>query len=528
MAHESVGTDQRLATWVCFGGMACEEPDLRLTELLASLSLATDLGTGQPLGHGLSTCLLSVDLARAVDCSEEEIRAVHQVSLLRFLGCTSDASDTARQVGGDDIGFNEAMAPVFHGGSVEMIAAMVRTVGAGSPPLSRAMLVGSALADVHGAQRSLAAHCEVGAMLSRRLGLSESVIEALRHAYERWDGRGHPSGLSGEDIPLAIRITEVARDVDIFHRSGADISSVLQHRRGRAYDPTIVDAWVRLDEGHREARWDEVLDAEPDPVRRVDDIDAALGVVADFSDLKSPWTRGHSARVADLAEATIVAMGLGVEASRIVRLAGLVHDVGRVGVANGIWDKPGPLSTDEWEKVRLHPYHTERVLSRCPALSPIAEIACAHHERLDGSGYHRRATSDQLTLHARVLAAADAFAALTAARPHRGEMSMDEAAAVLEEDAKAGRLDTDAVGWVVSTARGGGARPRFANPGSLTDREVEVLTLVATGRTNKQVAQRLYISPKTVGRHVENIYRKIDVSTRAGATVFAMEHRLLG
>ncbi|HSJ71982.1 MAG TPA: HD domain-containing phosphohydrolase [Acidimicrobiia bacterium] len=508
--------------------MADGAPALRLTELLASLSLATDLGTGQPLGHGLSTCLLSVDLARAIGCRDDEVRAVHQVALLRFLGCTSDAAQTARAVGGDDIGFNAAMAPVFHGSGAGMMAAMVRTVGADSPPTSRARLIGAALMDVHGARRSLAAHCEVGAMLGKRLGLSEPVIEALRHAYERWDGRGYPSGRTGSQIPLAIRITQVARDVDVFHRAGADVSALLQHRQGKAYDPEVVDAWIRVGEPRREADWNEVLDAEPAPPSHVDDIEAGLSVVADFVDLKSPWMRGHSSAVADLAEATAMAMGLGAQACKTVRLAGLVHDVGRVGVENGIWDKPGPLSTDEWEKVRLHPYHTERVLSRCPALAPLADIACSHHERLDGSGYPRRAASDQLTLHARVLAAADALAALTAPRPHRAAMSMDEAAFLLEEDVRAGRLDTDAVGWVIATARGGGTRPRFANPGSLTDREVEVLTLIASGKSNKEMAKRLHISAKTVGRHVENIYRKIDVSTRAGATVYAMEHRLLG
>jgi HD-GYP domain-containing protein (c-di-GMP phosphodiesterase class II)/DNA-binding CsgD family transcriptional regulator len=506
--------------------MASTEMKLRLTELLASLSLATDLGTGQPLGHGLSTCLLSVDLARAMGCSDDEVRVVHQVALLRFLGCTADAADTARQVGGDDIGFNAVMVPAFMGGSAEMMAAMVRATGRGDPPLRRARLIATTLADTGAAKRSLAAHCEVAAMLAGRLELSAAVVAALGHAYERWDGKGYPQGISGDEVPLPVRITQVARDIDVFHRGDDDVAGRLSARRGKAYDPAVVDAYSGL--GPRRAQWEEVVTAEPEPGATVDDVDAALAVVADFVDLKSPWTRGHSPAVADLAAATVRAMGLGEEACRTVRWAGLVHDVGRIGVANGIWDEPGPLSTAGWEQVRLHPYHTERILSRCPFLVSICDLAAAHHERLDGSGYHRRLGADSLTLPARVLAAADAFIALTAPRPHRDALGAEEAAQVLEEEAAMGWWDGEAVGWVVATAGGGGAVPRVVNPGGLTDREVEVLTLIAAGHTNKEAATRLSLSAKTVGRHVENIYAKIGVSTRAGAAVYAMEHRLLG
>lgn len=501
---------------------------LRLAELLASLSLATDLGTGQPLGHGLSTSLLSVDLARAMGCDRDEVRAVHHVALLRFLGCTSDAAESARQVGGDEISFNAAMAPVLFGGPTEMIPAMLRAVGRGAPPLHRARLAGAALADVGGAQRSLAAHCEVAAMLGRRLHVAGAVVDALGHAFERWDGKGYPGGVAGDDIPRPVRIAQVARDADLFHRAGADAAALLRNRRGKAYDPEVVDTYFELGSVRREAQWEEVLAAEPEPAAVVDDVDEALRVVADFVDLKSPFTRGHSPRVADLAASAVGAMGFGADTCATVRRAGLVHDVGRVGVENGIWDKPGPLSTDEWEKVRLHPYHTERVLTRCPALRSVTELAAAHHERLDGSGYHRRLGADGLSYPARVLAAADVFVALTADRPHRTRLDTDRASAVLEDEAKAGHLDGEAVAWVLAAARGDREPPQVVNPGGLTDREVEVLTLIAAGNTNKEAAGQLGISAKTVGRHVENIYTKIDVSTRAGATVYAMEHRLLG
>ena len=497
---------------------------LRLAELLASLSLATDLGTGQPLGHGLRTCALAMMMAQELGCSVDIMRSVYQVSLLRFLGCTADAAETAHMVGGDDIGFNAAMAPVFLGGSAESLQTMLRTVGGSDSPLKRARLVTGVLTDLGGPAAGLTAHCEVAAMLARRLELDQSVITALQHAYERWDGKGYPAGLDGEDIPIEIRIVSVARDADLLlHRNG-DALEVLKRRRGKSYDPVVVDAFGSIRSGPVEADWEMVMEAEPQPAAFVDDLDLALSVAADFVDLKSPWTRGHSRKVADLASTAALELGLDVDE---VRMAALVHDLGRVGVENGVWDKRGPLAIDDWEKVRLHPYLTQRILSRCPGMAALGELASSHHERLDGSGYHRQTSADGLARPARILAAADVLAALLSPRPYRDALNMDEASSVLDDEARLGRLDPVAVGQVV-TAAGGHLQPTATvNPDGLTDREVEVLVLMAGGSTNRRMADDLFISPKTVGRHVENIYAKIGVSTRAAAAVYAMEHRLL-
>ena len=296
---------------------------------------------------------------------------------------------------------------------------------------------------------------------------------------------------------------------------------------GKAYDPQIVDIVTKLSISGKEADWDEVLAAEPEPRAMVQDVDHSLAVIADYVDLKSPWTRGHSRTVADLAHKAGGLLGMPDDQVRDLRRGALVHDLGRVGVENGIWDKPGPLATPEWEKVRLHPYLTERVLSRCTALAELGEIASSHHERSDGSGYHRRMTAGQLSKAGRVLAAADVMAALTADRPHRARFDTGEAARMLEVEAGAGRLDRETVAAVVSAAEGRSRLTGAINPGGLTDREVEVLRLIARSHTNRAIGEELYISPKTVGRHVENIYSKIGVSTRAGAALYAMEQRLL-
>jgi HD-GYP domain-containing protein (c-di-GMP phosphodiesterase class II) len=457
-------------------------------------------------------------------CGADQVRSVHQVSLLRFLGCTADSSETARGAGGDDITFNSAMAPVLFDRRITMLRGYAKALGAGQPPAKRARLRAEA---VTGGFGDPAAHCEVASMLGRRLGMSGEVLHALGHAYERWDGNGSPSGLAGEEVPLEIRVTMVARDVDLL-REHTDVTEILRRRRGKAYDPQVVDAYSRVAPGPQEAEWDEVIDVEPEPVAEVDDLDQALRVLADFGDVKSPWTRGHSTRVSSLVGSAARVAGLDEADSRELERAGLVHDIGRVGVENGVWDKRGPLSTDEWEKARLHPYHTQRVLSRCRALAALGDLASSHHERLDGSGYHRQLSGHHISVGARLLAAADALVALTSSRPHRSALSIEEARRVLNDDVAAGRLDPRAVASVVTAAMGDDSPQRIPNPGGLTDRELEVLRLLAAGHSNRQMGETLFISHKTVGRHVENIYAKINVSTRAGATVFAMEHRLMG
>jgi len=503
---------------------------LRLAELLASVSLATDLGTGQPLGHALRTCAIASALAEALGCGPDEVRTVHQFALLRFLGCTSDAAETSALVGGDDRAYNAAMAPVFMGSGREIMGRHVRSVAPGQPRLRRLKLVARGLADPKGGQRSLATHCEVAAMLAGRAGLDQSVVDALAHAYERWDGKGYPAGLRGEAIPLAVRLVVVARDADLASMLG-DPHEWMSERRGRAYDPSVVEAFERvgpdvLSELDGGDEWETALAAEPEPVTTIgpDTLDVVLAALADFADLKSPWIRGHSRSVASLAEEAGHHAGLDGAACDGLRRAGLVHDLGRVAVENGIWDKPGPLTTSEWERVRLHAYYTERILVRCRSLASLVEPASSHHERLDGSGYHRSLSAESLSRSDRVLAAADVYAALTSDRPHRPAFRDDEAVRMLEAESG---LDADAVACVLAAAgqRAAPSPPRW--PADLTDREVEVLRLIARGRSNREVAERLFISAKTVGRHVENLYAKIGVSSRAAAAVFAMEHGLL-
>jgi HD-GYP domain-containing protein (c-di-GMP phosphodiesterase class II) len=506
-----------------------DDDGLRLTELVAAISLATDLVMGQPLEHALRTCRLAVTVAGHLGLDAATTADVHYVALLRFLGCTADAPESAHVAGGDNIALMAAMSPVYMGSTGEAVRTLAREVGRGSSLPRRAGL----LAEVLAHPNSEVAHCEVGARLAERLGLGAGVVQALGHAYERWDGRGLPDGLSGPEVPVAIRVVVVARDAVLWHRTAGPVAAVdvLTRRRGRAYDPAVVDAVraVGIPPDDDPTVWEDVLAGEPEPVLRLGAVglDRALAAVGDFADLRSPWTRGRSSRVAATARSAGSACGLPAPDLATLTRAALVADVGTVGVPSGLWDRPGPLAGTDTERVRLHPYLSERVLGRCPGLRPVAALAGAHHERLDGSGYHRGSGAPQLSSPARLLAAADVWTALREDRPHRPAFAAAAARDLLWRDTAEGRLDRTAVEAVLSTDGEVVGRRPAERPAGLSEREIEVLRLIARGHSNREVARRLWISPKTAGHHVEHIYAKIGVTTRPAAALFAMEHGLL-
>ena len=503
---------------------------IRLAELMAALSLATDLGMGQPLEQALRTCLIALDLGERLGVTAEEQSDVFYTALLRFVGCTADAHEFAWLAGGDDIALRAAIAPVLGASPREFAATVIPGIGAGHGPLQRVQLAARMMTSGKATARAgVIAGCEVAESLAIRLDLSEGVRAALAAGLEQWNGGGLPRGIAGDAIPLASRIVFVARDAEVLHRIRGDeaAAAALRARRAHAYDPAVVDAALAGSDAVQHAAaaplWDEVLRREPEPHPRVPEarVDSVLGVFADFVDLKSPYTAGHSRAVAYLAAAA------DAEHSGALRRAALVHDIGRASVPNGIWEKAGPLTDGEWERVRLHAYFSERIITRVGALRPLARLAGMHHERLDGSGYHRGSTRSELPVPARILAAADAYQAMTQARPHRAALSDDGAAAALESMGTAGRLDRDAVSAVLDAAGHDRRPPKQVLPAGLTEREVEVLRLICRGATKKGVAQRLSISARTADHHVRHIYEKADVRSRAGATLFALEHDLL-
>ncbi len=501
---------------------------------MAALSLATDLGMGQPLEQTIRTCLLAIGVAERLGMGAEERSTIYYVALLRFLGCTADAHEAAAMAGGDEIALRAAIAPVLGAPNGEFMSAVMPKVGAGLNPLRRVATVAKMLRTGQKASRQgMIAHCEAAELLADRLNLSPGVQAGLAHAFERWNGSGLPDRLAGDAIDLSARIVFVARDVEVLARkSPAAWRATLRKRAGHAYDPDVTQAFLThgselLDQLQAREPWEAVLALEPEPHPWVPEsrLDTVLEAFADFVDMKSPFFVGHSRGVAELA--SNAAHHAGISEATQLRRAGLVHDLGRTSVPNGIWDKPGPLTSGEWERVRLHPYYSERVLARSSALAPLAAVAGAHHERLNGTGYHRGLRREALDEPCCLLEASDVYEAMTHTRPHRSAMAPEAAAAEMRAQGAAGLLHPDAVEAVLVAA--GHARATIPRewPAGLTEREIEVLRLICQGGTKKLVAKRLSISAATVDHHVRHIYDKADVKTRAGVTLFALQNGLL-
>jgi HD-GYP domain-containing protein (c-di-GMP phosphodiesterase class II) len=508
--------------------------EIRSGELFAALSLALDLGTGEPLEHALRTCLIALEMVDRLGLTPDERRDVYHLSLLHSIGCTADSPEVAARYG-DDIGLRAEAAPIDMARRPEVMRFVWRASGPGESRARRVRRFTAAIAAGPAAvAHGLRAHCEVGERLAGMLSLGETIQDALWFTFERFDGKGFPRGKGGDEIPRTARVVHVARDLHVLGVRGgaAAAEAAVAARAGSAYDPDVAavapGVMAALPEG---SVWDAVAGApEGGAPLRGDALDRACRATGYFADLKSTHTLEHSTGVADLAEAAGWRLGFDEEDATALRHAALLHDLGRVGVSTGTWDRPGPLSESEWERVRLHPYYTQRALARAKGLGPLVQIAAGHHERLDGSGYPSGTAAAQLSAPARVLAAADAFHAMGESRAHRPALEVDAAAEQLEREARARRFDADAVSAVLAAAGARRSAPagRREWPAGLTEREVQVLRLIARGSSNREAATELAISPKTVGHHVQHVYSKIGVSTRAGAAVFAMENKLLG
>lgn len=509
-------------------------PFMRLAELLGRLSLASDIANDFPHGKSVRSVVLAVELGRAAGESTDDTRDAFWVTLLGFLGCTGFAHEEAQVGAGDDQSVRNAMVMADVADPLGTVMGAIRRIGRGAPFMQRIRAIASILTDREGAARYARAMCDSSIHLARIVGAGPQILTALETLCERWDGRGAPAQIGGEGLTTAMRLNHIGHIVELaHHRGGRDAAlAVVKRRSGGQFDPRLARAFVAEQRQLFEAIedpliFDRFLALEPEPVAqadesRIDDVARALG---HFADLKSPSFLGHSAAVADLAASAAEIAGLGANEIRVVRRAALFHDLGRVSVPNGIWESPGKLDWGQWERVRLHAYYTERVLAPLKELADVRLIAGMAHERCDGSGYHRGVAGDA-SVAANILAASDIATAMGEARPHRAALPTSEITSHILAEASAGRLDrkvADAVLQAMGTAE---RAPPSPSP-QLTERELEVARLVARGNTNRGIGAELGISARTVQIHVAHIYKKIGVSSRAGAAVWLMENELL-
>jgi HD-GYP domain-containing protein (c-di-GMP phosphodiesterase class II) len=511
-----------------------------MAEVLAAFAFATDLGMAQPMGHVIRACYIGQHLANALGLSPDERADLYYATLLMHSGCTASSTTIAtffhedEMVAAYDVGLSDPQ------NALDMLQRLARHLTPGVPLPARVqqflnIMIHMPPAILEG-QR---ATCEVAARIAQRLGLSTGVRQILLNLYERWDGKG-PNGLRGQAVPLGARIVDATSMIEMFHYSkgpaaAEDFASV---HRGRAYDPQVVDCFLNLarkpafwDELAREDLWQDILAMEPataHPIIGEEKLDDVIMAFGDFADLKSDHTAGHAKGTAQAAEPIARRLGLPAREVTTIRRAAFVHDLGHAAVPTAILDKTQPLSEAEKERLRLHPYYTERILARVAPLRPLADIAGAHHEYLNGLGYYRGLSGNQVPLGARVLAVADEFDDLTQGRSQPTPLEPADALARMQPRANSqfSAECLEALAQELDLAVPKRTR-RHDWPGGLSDREVEVLRLMARGQRNRQMAQSLVVSEKTVGHHIEHIYNKLGISSRGAAVFFAIEHDLV-
>lgn len=488
--------------------MPDEPAQVRVYDAIRALAFVGDLSMGQPTDHSLRTAWLAVQLAQATGEGDLLVATALQTSLLRWSGCTANASGFADMLG-DDVAGREAMLAQRQDWT---------------KPFE--------LQDVKGAIRPLAQiHCEVSGEIARILNLATDTEVALRHIFEVWDGTGMPDGLAGTAVPRAVYVVSLAGDLEIFSRvyGLTHALTLIAARAGTRY-PADLAALV----ADRAVHWLEVL-ATGEPVGFDESIQTpqtqattSIELIGDVIDLKLPWMTGNARAVARAASACSARLGAGDASESRLYAAGLIHGIGRATVPNTIWKCAGRLSAADWEKVRLIPYWTARAGKQTGSLAQATDLASYAYERLDGSGYFRGVSGQALSFEARVLSAAVKFVALGEKRPWRDALPLSGVAQRLRSDVNEGRFDGDVVDALIDMkdAPPRGNRPRQLAV-RLSAREIEVLRSISRGASNKEAARELDLSPSTVRTHVESVFRKLECSTRAAATLKASALGLL-
>ena len=481
-------------------------PDLdRITvaQMLPLLAFMGDMSMGQPFGHSMRVSRRAGQLAAALGLDVAAVRAVRQVALLRWVGCTANASEVAA-VMRDDVTGRQAMLAL----RPERMALQV-------PP-----------AEIGAHAHTLSSiHCEVSAVITSALGLSDAVTEAIQCLFEQWDGQGFPRGLAGQDVPLPVLLTVLAGDLEILpaEYGPAGAAQLLQRRADVIYPRSLVELAMQhaADEAQVVAAPMET-DLANEPAHEV-----ALALLADTIELKLPWLAGYSRAVASVAHALGGRLALPPETQAALGRAALLHGLGRVSVPNAVWNQAGSLTRAEWEQVRLGPYWTARAATLVPSLAMDVELAAYAYERLDGSGYFRAASAATTPLAYRVLPVACAWVALRSSRPWRAALSDDDALRQLRAEGPQ-RFDPHVVDALVDLPRPAAPTPVDAAPALLSSREREVLQSISRGSSNKEAARELGLSPATVRTHMESIFRKLACNSRAAATLKASMLGLLG
>ncbi len=419
---------------------------MSLAEILSAFSFALDMTEGQTPGHSLRACWIGTHLASAIGLSGAALRDVYYAVMLKDLGCSSNAARVSELFLGDDRALKSGFKLI--GPTPEDFGAfMMANVGVDADAATRDAAIDHIAANAGTILTEfMDTRCTRGADIARQLRFSEDVAGAIAHLDEHWDGSGLPRGIKGDAIHIGGRIALLAQVADVFFcaRGPAAAIAEVQARRGSWFDPALVDAFIDLASADR--FWDAlapnvietaIFQLEPAALRievdedYLDDIATAFGQVIDA---KSPYTGGHSDRVGRFADGIAARMGMVAPQRRTLRRAAMLHDIGKLGVSSAILEKPGKLNDAEWEIMRSHAMLTGAILGRVGMLRDMAMIAASHHERLDGAGYPMQLNAQMISLETRIISTADFFDAVTADRPYRPAMSVDQALAIMADE----------------------------------------------------------------------------------------------
>lgn len=419
---------------------------LRLGELLGALSHALDITEGQPEGHCVRCCWIGTNIGREMGLSEAELGELYYVLLLKDLGCSSNAARICQLYLADDLSFKRDFKEI-DSSLPQVLRFVLSHTGAQAGPVERLRAVLNIMKNGGTIARELIeTRCQRGAEIARKMRFSEKVAVGIQSLDEHWDGGGHAAGLRGAAIPVYSRIALLAQIVDVFHSSsGPDAARrEAEARAGTWFDPDIVAAFKRV--ARRASFWEilasghldrEILLLEPaNQAEPLDDsyLDDIAEAFAQVIDSKSPYTGGHSERVALFTDLISEELGMDEQARRWIRRAALLHDIGKLGVSSAILDKPGKLDAEEWAAMKHHAALSELILGRITAFSDLARIAGAHHERIDGRGYPKGLSGDEICRETRIITTADIFDALTAERPYRAAMPISKALRIMSGD----------------------------------------------------------------------------------------------
>jgi putative nucleotidyltransferase with HDIG domain len=424
--------------------------EIGLSGVIGALSYALDIAEGQPPGHAVRSCLIGMRLAEELELSAAQRSDLFYALLLKDAGCSANANRMAALFAADDRTTKASSKLIDWSDRRASFLWSLRAVAPGEGLRRRVQVLSGIRAEGEVTRSFMEARCDRGAEIARMLFLSEETAAAIRSLDEHWDGRGMPDGLRGAEIPLAARIMCLAQTIEVFHATGGVDSAreMAKRRRGRWFDPTLVDAFMRFS-GERDfwaaieapdvSHWE-----PPDLALACDEarLDRIAEAFARVIDAKSPFTASHSKRVAEIADGIAAALVFDQRERRIMRRAALLHDIGKLAISNRILDKPDKLTDEEFRAIQTHPVHTLRILERAPCFAELADLAANHHEKLDGSGYPRSLGAVDLDLPMRVLAVADIYEALTAERPYRAPLSVEDSLAIVDQQVPH-RLDAD-------------------------------------------------------------------------------------